>query len=870
MAPLKVAPAPERPAPAPVNFGQLYTSAYEKVSASEFSKLTRDECRSIFSEFDLDLNGYIDVSELKKHFEKQFGDQEVRDQLQQICSQADSSGDGLIDVEELYQALCLNVDAEPFKRVLRGAEEKKDIWVKRSDILGFLQDQQQVIESCASLPFYAIFFTLSFLLVWIHMEIGEKFQNLSAVKSNFADLEEHVSGWKNLDGDFVPWFSDEFMPLVGMDLAENPGRIQTFNQIIGGVKVTTTRLDGGRRCHNLNIDKYFDVHVRAKNANLCLLPRSDENEDPLVTDENWFLLKHGANKLRELTDARVPANKGWINTYTEKAEIQFSMYNAENGMFTVSNFQFQRNVFGNVEFSAKYETFSATPYDNGFLPTTFLMVMDAAFIVCVAYILFSEILEMVPILYRNGIVKGLSLYFTIWNVIDWFNIMMSIIIVCLYYFLVTSVGEVVKSLEKISPQELAACQESGKMCNPILPRLNDFNLISENVTTLYYSMRSFVFFFAISSMLSFFKAFRANPRLNVVQDTLLKSGGDLLHFGIVFISIFLAFVQIAYMQFGSELELFSTADKAIDTCFMMMLGFILDDVRDQLIATRLGQLWVILFFVVMQLLLFNMILAIIFDVYGEVKAQSGDAQDIVEQASEFFSDYREKVKKKTQEVRRKMRNTRGSQGRSQETDKKPKDFSDNKILQFLEEKGYHANDVVTADSLRHSFGSNLEMGHAELLVKQVDRKMRRDKMQSDIESEDILRLLGRVDRNLRDLRQEMNLHDTGSIEANAMIEEANRTPKSIFNTSQFPKPQASPEIEQPNSKSFTVINAKLKRLESYTAHRLDRVDATLNSLDKKIDRFLENANDDVSETEIRVKEVLEDIEPHFDGPGKME
>lgn len=298
---------------------------------------------------------------------------------------------------------------------------------------------------------------------------------------------------------------------------------------------------------------------------------------------------------------------------------------------------------------------------------------------------------------------------------------------------------------------------------------------------------------------------------------------------------------------------------------MMMLGFILDDIRDQLITTRLGQLWVILFFVVMQLLLFNMILAIIFDVYGEVKAQSGDAQDIVEQASEFISDYREKLKKKSLGVGWASlqsitmgRNSKGPVVPVKE--KKPKEYTDNKILQFLEEKGYHPNDVVTADSLLHSFGRNLKWGHAQALVKQVDRKMRRDKMQAEIESEDILRLLGRVDRNLRDLRQEMNLHDTGSIEANAMIAEAKRTPQ---NTSFFSKLQASPENEQPNSKSFHGVNAKLKRLESYTDHRLDRVDATLSSLDKKIDRFLENANDEESEIEIRVREVLKDIQPMY-------
>jgi hypothetical protein len=59
----------------------------------------------------------------------------------------------------------------------------------------------------------------------------------------------------------------------------------------------------------------------------------------------------------------------------------------------------------------------------------------------------------------------------------------------------------------------------------------------------------------------------------------------------------------------------------------------------------LGKIWIWLYFVIITVLLFNMILAIVFDVYGDVKAQTGDAQTLWEQTYQAIQEKRRQLKK---------------------------------------------------------------------------------------------------------------------------------------------------------------------------------------------------------------------------------
>ena len=60
--------------------------------------------------------------------------------------------------------------------------------------------------------------------------------------------------------------------------------------------------------------------------------------------------------------------------------------------------------------------------------------------------------------------------------------------------------------------------------------------------------------FSFVMMFRFFKAFRANPRLAIAVNTLVKAAVDILHFFVVFLTIFLVFTLMAYITFGAQLS----------------------------------------------------------------------------------------------------------------------------------------------------------------------------------------------------------------------------------------------------------------------------------------------------------------------------
>merc|ERR1740121_1482053 len=149
-----------------------------------------------------------------------------------------------------------------------------------------------------------------------------------------------------------------------------------------------------------------------------------------------------------------------------------------------------------------------------------------------------------------------------------------------------------------------------------------------------------------------FKGFEANPRLQLVTDTIMRASSELFHFLVVFSTIFIGFTMTAHILFGDELPQFSTLGRSTDTAFTTLLGdfdwyteWSVADKNFTLPRTRILLLvWFWLFEVSVLLILLNMLLAIIMDHYMELVAavrSMRDAPAIWEQSSEFFTHMRE-------------------------------------------------------------------------------------------------------------------------------------------------------------------------------------------------------------------------------------
>jgi hypothetical protein len=79
----------------------------------------------------------------------------------------------------------------------------------------------------------------------------------------------------------------------------------------------------------------------------------------------------------------------------------------------------------------------------------------------------------------------------------------------------------------------------------------------------------------------------------------------------------------------------------------MLLGYLFDDVSAGMFesAGTAGIVWAWIFNIMMVLVLLNMVLAIIFDVYSDVKSDAGDAPSLIGQTFEVIEEKRNKTKK---------------------------------------------------------------------------------------------------------------------------------------------------------------------------------------------------------------------------------
>jgi len=158
--------------------------------------------------------------------------------------------------------------------------------------------------------------------------------------------------------------------------------------------------------------------------------------------------------------------------------------------------------------------------------------------------------------------------------------------------------------------------------------LDDVGTLTGQVLQIRYSMSVFTFVM----MFRFFKAFRANPRLSIATNTLSGAAVDIVHFSVVFIVIFLSFALIGHISFGHLHPGFRDIYFMSLTCWDILMGDF-DTYSLVAIDTLMGPLWTVGFMFIVLLILLNMLLAIIFDTYGDVKGkQGGDVLTIWAQA----------------------------------------------------------------------------------------------------------------------------------------------------------------------------------------------------------------------------------------------
>lgn len=151
------------------------------------------------------------------------------------------------------------------------------------------------------------------------------------------------------------------------------------------------------------------------------------------------------------------------------------------------------------------------------------------------------------------------------------------------------------------------------------------------------SLSLYFAWYTLALQLRFFIGFGAQPRLALVTNTIKAVLVDIIHFCIVLAPTFLTYAFAGTLLFGRRMRAFSTFPQAFMTCFRIMIEseYPWDDLAAEYYIT--AGIWSWTFIMIVAILMINMVLAIILDVYNEVHENSSGSETIWETMHQVYN-----------------------------------------------------------------------------------------------------------------------------------------------------------------------------------------------------------------------------------------
>jgi len=161
------------------------------------------------------------------------------------------------------------------------------------------------------------------------------------------------------------------------------------------------------------------------------------------------------------------------------------------------------------------------------------------------------------------------------------------------------------------------------------------------LVALIVNLRSFVAVATLAFNLRAFVSLQFQPRLAVVIRTLIESSSDMFHFMIIMFCTVLAFAFSGMILYGKRLQDFATLWASIMTCFKIMMEneFKWTELSADHATYYSALMWTWVYLCIGVVLLLNMVLAIIMDVYQEVRQESGDSMTMIADAIYLYRNF---------------------------------------------------------------------------------------------------------------------------------------------------------------------------------------------------------------------------------------
>ena len=299
-------------------------------------------------------------------------------------------------------------------------------------------------------------------------------------------------------------------------------------------------------------------------------------------------------------------NNLWIDRATRAVFVDLTVYNANINLFCQVRLVFEMPATGGVVPTYVIRPVKLIRYVSSF--DFFVLICEMVFVAYIVYYIVEEILE---------IKKHKWSYFkAVWNILDVVIIFISAVCIAFNLYRYIKVNELLESLLVDNTQFI------------------DFEFLCYWQTQYNNAVAGIIFI----SWIKIFKYVSFNKTMTQLSLTLSRCAKDVAGFAIMFFIVFLAYAQLGYLIFGTQVHDFSTFSYSIFTLFRIILG----DFDFEAIETAnrvLGPIFFLTYVFFVFFVLLNMFIAIINDTYGEIKSELAGQKSEIELGAFFKKGY---------------------------------------------------------------------------------------------------------------------------------------------------------------------------------------------------------------------------------------
>lgn len=343
------------------------------------------------------------------------------------------------------------------------------------------------------------------------------------------------------------------------------------------------------------------------------------------------------------------ANK-WVDLHSQYVGARLFMLNAEVGKYNHATINIYFGAGGEIMQMVNTNTFSSEPLGSTITPIVGLGLLCLIF----AGMFFSYYLGV----YRAFAAQPrthLQFFSNLANWSDFLTIHFGIVLIgmtALDMFSVVALQDEIVNMHECGNQTATGHAESTSLYNftgvaadvggmqPDDPRYSrcvlDMHNAAEAHVLQHSTYRLALACYAVLLTLRFFRAFSMQPKLAMVTTTLFRASDQVFHHVIIMIIMVMSYAVIGMISFGRINPGFATFPLAIAMCFSAMLGdFDMDNtLRDPVLAG----FWFWSFTAIIAMILLNCLMAIVMDVYTEVKSSAMSFKPIWTHLWLFFQD----------------------------------------------------------------------------------------------------------------------------------------------------------------------------------------------------------------------------------------